>query len=66
MCVRARACVCYLPVLAVRLKACDKVTGGGLNVDGLVLHGDDVRGDLRPVTAGLLPLQVEACGGGVV
>ena len=67
---RVGGCVCThtycLPVLAVRLQAREKVTGGGLNVDGLVLQVDDVRGDLRPITAGLLPLQEEARGGGVV
>lgn len=54
-----------VPVLAVRLQAGDQVTGPRLHGDGLVIHGDDVGGDVRPVAVGLVPLQEEAGGGGV-
>ncbi|TNN34769.1 hypothetical protein EYF80_055062 [Liparis tanakae] len=43
----------------------DHVAGPRLHGDGLVVHGDDVGGDVRPVAVGLLPLQEEAGGGGV-
>lgn len=49
-----------VPVLAVRLQVCDQVTCPWLHSDGLVVHGDDVGADLRPVAVWLVPLQVEA------
>lgn len=54
-----------VPVFAVRLKACDKVTRPRFHGDGLVVQGDDVRGDLSTVAVGLVPLQEEAGGRGV-
>lgn len=53
-----------IPVFAVRLQVRDQVTRARLHRDGLLLQGDDVGSDLRPVTVRLLPLQVEAGGRG--
>lgn len=40
------------------------MTRARLHRDGLLLQGDDVASDLRPVAVRLLPLQVEAGGRG--
>lgn len=53
-----------VPVFAVRLEVGDQVTRARLHRDGLSVQGDDVGGDLRPVTVGLLPLQLQAGGWG--
>lgn len=54
-----------VPVFAVRLQVCDKVTCPRFHSDGLVVQGDDVGGDLRPVAVWLVPLQEEAGRRGV-
>lgn len=46
-----------VPVFAVRLQTRDKVTSPRLHDHGLVVHGDDVGGDLCTVTVWLVPLQ---------
>lgn len=46
-----------VPVLCVWLQACDKVTRHWLQIDGLVVQGDDVGADVRPIAVWLLPLQ---------
>lgn len=54
-----------VPVLAVRLQACDQLTRPWFHADGLVFQGDDVGGDFRPVAVWLVPLEEEAGGRGV-
>lgn len=54
-----------VPVFAVWLQACDKVTCPRFHSDGLVVQGDDVGADLRPVAVWLVPLQEEAGRRGV-
>lgn len=49
-----------IPVLSVRLQARDQVTSPRLHYDGLLVHGDDVRGDFCSIAIRLLPLEEEA------
>lgn len=54
-----------VPVFGVWLQARDKVTCPWFHSNGLVVQGDGVGGDLRPVAVRLVPLQEEAGGRGV-
>lgn len=54
-----------VPVFAVWLQAWDKVTCPWFHSDGLVIQGDDITGDFRPIAVWLLPLQEEAGRRGV-
>lgn len=54
-----------VPVFTVWLQICDQVSRPRLHGDALLVQGDHVGRDLRPVAVGLLPLQEQAGGGRV-